>query len=373
MRALLQASKFAGNEWKSYSVEIATSAPLEDITTADRAYLAYRQSFVLRSQGREKDAQLVVEKILEALPPRNELRPLLNAIYGLLLSSLSWAYIAQAQFEKAVALCSSWTTGTSLYEMRADQRLLTARGIASKHLGRLDDAIRDLEAAFGAQEISRSRLYVLANLSDAYCENKQFVRAYDMLKLAAKKVGCYLSSTPLQDTYHRTLLLSLSEVCSCLTRYDESNAILLRLKNYFELGPCTARNDQQRHVRALLLLAQNQHRQATDLAAWLKTQELWRESISLTTQYQVLNTSGWDYAIMCLSLHHALQMVPREKEGDSWLKKANGIFLSRVNDHFWMRSLSTSWVPYMLRQGLGISEDLRSRIKICCGDVNRME
>jgi tetratricopeptide (TPR) repeat protein len=360
VRALLQASKFADNDWKSYSIEVARTASLEDITIGDRAYLAYRLSFILRHQGRPNEAGFIIKEILETSPPGSEPGPLLNAIYGLLLSSLSWTYVAQVRFEKAVAVSLSWTAGTSLYESRAEQKLTIVRGIANKHLGKLDNAIYDLNAVLDVSVATRARLYVLANLSDAYCENQQFQVAYDMLKSTAE-----MQLASVQDTYHRTLLISFSEVCSYLGRYDESNAILVRLKDHFELSPCTERNDQQRHIRTFVLLAQNKHRQASNLDDWIDTQRSWRKLIHLTTEYQVLLTSGWDYATMCLSLYHALKMALQEDEGEAWLHKANDIFLSGVEDHFWMRSLPINWVSNILRQNLGISDELRSRIMIC--------
>lgn len=364
MRALLQASKFANNEWKAYCIETARAARLEDIIIDDRAYLAYRQSFILRSQGQEEEAQHIIEEILEALPPCSEMGPRLNAIYGLLLSSRSWIYIAQAEFEKAVVAYSSWTGGESLYEMVAYRKLLTVRGIASKHLGQLDNAIQDLKVVFDAAEETRARLYVLANLCDAYCERGQLDIAHSMLirSMATEEMD-------LQDTYHRTILLSFAEVCSSLEKYGESNSILLRLKGQFEIGPCTAKNDQQRHIRALLLLAQNQHRQAIGPAAWRGTEDLWRDSISLVRKYQVFSTSGWDYATMCLSLHHALRMIPEREQTDEWLQRATDIFLRDGRDHFWMRSLSTRWVPHILKQDLGLSDHLRSRIMTCAHSV----
>jgi tetratricopeptide (TPR) repeat protein len=364
MRALLQASKFGDNKWKSRSIQIAKTARPEDITIDDQAYLAYRQSFVLRSEGQEKEARRVVEEALQVLSSCSELGPVLNAIYGLLLSSLSWTYIAQGQFEKAINVFSSWTAGATGCERRPEQKLVMIRGIASKHLGKLDDAIHDLEAVSGVS-ISRARLYVLANLGDAYCEKGQSEVAYKMLSSAAKVAGCNLPNTPLNDTYHRTLLLSLSEACSYLGRYDESNEILRRLKDHFEQKRCTAGNDKQKHVRVLILLAQNQHRHATDPAAWVDTRDMWYESIRLTTEYQILSTSGWDYAVMCLSLYHALKMAWEEEKNGTWLQKASNIFSSGVQDHFWMRTLPTYWVPYMLEQDLGISDALRSCIESC--------
>lgn len=364
MRALLQASKFADSQWKSYCVETARATQLEIISIDDQAYSAYRKSFVLRSQGQEEEAQRVVEEILKALPPCSRMQPRLNAIYGLLLSSKSWTYIAQLEFKKAIAVCSSWTNGISLYEMVAYRKLLTVRGVASRHMGRLDNAIQDLKAVFDAADKTRARLYVLANLCDTYCERGQSDVAHSMLSqsMSTQKMS-------FQDTYHRTMLLSFAEVCSSLGRYEESDGILLQLKDHFETGQCTERNDRQRHIRALLLLAQNQHCQALTPAAWYRTRDLWYDAISHTKKYQVISTSGWDYAIMCLSLHHASRTVSEIEYYDRWLQLATDIFLSGSEDHFWMRCLATKWVPYILKQDLGLSDHLHSRIRTCANLV----
>ena len=173
----------------------------------------------------------------------------------------------------------------------------------------------------------------------------------------------------LQDTYHRMTLLSFTEICFYLGRYDESNDILLRLQDHFRTGSSTAKTDQQRHIRAVLLLAQHQHRQAMGPTAWRGTRDLWRDSINLTRKYEVLSTSGSDYAIMCLSLHHVLRMIPQKEQSDGWLQRENNIFLLGSEDYVWMRNLSTNWVTYILRQDLRLSDRLRSRIMTCARSV----
>ncbi|KAF1922516.1 uncharacterized protein M421DRAFT_355426 [Didymella exigua CBS 183.55] len=369
VRALLQASKFADNCWKIRSIQVASIARPGDIPISDQAYLVYRHSFVLRCTGQPDRALFIIGKFLDTLPFSYTLSPLLNAIYGLLLSSLSWAYISQRKFTDAISVGSQWIPGVSLYETRAEQKIVTARAIAHRHLGRLDHAIRDPKSVLSASTISRAQLYTVASLSDVYCEKQQFRLAYDVLEANAKTSGLSLTNVdviPLQDTYYRTLLLSFSHVCSCLGMYVESDAVLLRLKEYFGPGPFATTNDQQRLVRTLVLLAQNQHRQATDLIQWHCAVDSWHNLIHIAIyEYQSVSKSGWDYALICLSLHHARRMAMKEKADDRWLRKASEIFLAPVEDHFWIPSMLSNWVSYILDQDFGLSAELRSRIMVC--------
>ncbi|CBX95214.1 predicted protein [Plenodomus lingam JN3] len=366
MRALLQASKFSDNEWKSQSIAIASKLVPEGININDRAYLAYRRSFVLRAKGDLNEAKSVIEEYWKSVNPGVPVDPLLHSIHGLLINSRSWIHIAETEFEEAITVCTRWeATNSSLYQMRVERKLATVTGIASKHIGRYDIAIESLRLGL-IDDTSRTRSYVLANLCDAYCENKAPQLAYDMLWEEVEGLRALTTANELEaleDTYHRSLLLSFSEVCCYLERYQESDDILWQLRRYFERGgACIARNDQQRHVRTLILLAQSYHRRAHDTTGWSYTLDLWHTLVRWVSRYEVLSTSGWDYAAICLSLHCAHQKIPGNETDIEWLQKASVILLSPKVDHFWMRSMPSFWLDYILQQNSSISSQLRASI-----------
>ncbi|KAF2844900.1 hypothetical protein T440DRAFT_473063 [Plenodomus tracheiphilus IPT5] len=364
LRALLQASKFSDNEWKSQSIAFATDAVPDGIDANDRAYLAYRRSFVLRAKGDLKQAKRVIVDYWRAISPSAPVDPLLHSIHGLLTTSRSWIHIAEMEFEEAIMVCTHWTaTNTSLYQMRVERKLATVRGIANKHIGRYQIAINNLRLGL-ADDTFRTRSYVLANLCDAYCENKTPLLAYDILTQEKKGILSVVTILEaLKDTYHRTLLLSFSEVCCVLEKHQESDEILWQLKHYYERdGVCIARNDQQRHIRTLLLLAQSSHRRAQDIMGWSSALQLWESLVHWVSKYEVLSTSGWDYAAICLSLHCANQNIPGKETDVDWLRKASVIFLSPKADHFWMRSMPTFWLSYILQQDSNICPSLHASI-----------
>lgn len=383
--ALLQASVYSDIGWKSDSVAIAQRISSNKPITADlRARLALRESFVLRSKSQFEKAESVIDTYFATHTHAADSQ--LQAIHGLLWHSKAWILIETRKFKEAISVTSQWLPFKTLksveevgklkilplYEFSVVLKVLSAQGIANKHLGNWACAIPELRAASGTDTESRVRLPILAHLCDAYCESKQPEVAQKQLEKTFKN----LEIDPLQhgisslhNRFIKPLLLSYVESLVQLGQDQGVDILLHRIRQYFSHRSNTTLNEQRLHTRALLLTAQRHHRRAIGYNQWLDTLNAWRELESAMEQYDVMFGSRWDYAIVCFSLYHTgknLKMmqpkIPRMLQPDgSLLDKGKAAF--EQLSHFWI--VQTHWVEYILSQDLGISTELSKQIRRC--------
>jgi hypothetical protein len=361
--ALLQASKFSTQLWKQQAIAIAETVGITDLPDHVRAYFAYRKSLILRTNRDSLGAEEAIYTYLSRRPVRVDSR--LNAIHGYLQHSLAWLAVEKGSFNRAYGFVADWQVmprdSKSYYEVRAMQRLITMKGIIKYHLRHFNAALMEFQAALGAYDTrSRVRQIVIAYMIDVSCELERFDHAQYLSTTELERIKLVPSKVTMKqfsDHYLREVLISSAELYVRRRDRKMANSLLQLLKKCFDATEIAVQVDQQRHVRVLILIAQDLHQDATTPEQWQAAHEAWVEVVAAAQKYHVLHINGWDYGLVCLSLHHAETMLGTT---GVWLDR--GVANFKVEDHFWRCGMQTHWLAYILENVHAIPHTTRARL-----------
>jgi hypothetical protein len=371
--ALLQASKFSDQQWKRRAITIVELIRPPSLARHICAYFAYRKSLVLRTNRDLHGAeQAITGYHTEFKQHDGVLDHRLNAIHGYLQHSLAWIAFETGHFQEVLYLSGGWkplcfnegSLQPSLYELRAYLKLCTMRGMAMFHVTRYYEASEEFMSALKTyDERSRARQSVLAYTIDAYCECKDLERArmlsnaeFERLELAPSTV----QKAHFNDHYLRDVLISTAELYIRLGEYEPAHELLLSAKEYFEGVQVTVQNNQQRHIRVLVLFAQSLHRCASNIKQWGEVLNAWRAVDEVAKKYSIVSLKGWDYALVCLSIYHAGAML--NIACCSWLEVGSENL--QADDHFWRYGMRSCWLEFLLEHVSDMPELVKTRI-IC--------
>lgn len=341
-QALLQASKFSDLHWKKRCITVLEDEGLEDVDAYTKAYFVVRKAFVLRSDGKWDESSDIIRGCLSAMGTALQGEGRLNALRGLLVSSLASNLWERERFHEAALEWNCWrplrfvSQDISLYETRVMVRILVSTGIANLHQGCFEDAKKSLESAQKQYDPrSRPLLDVIASLSDVFCELGQPSEALKVLESIIKTHDCS------SNKYLRNCYIAYAEASVCLGNSEEAEATLSALKEHYERDLILERHDRRRYIRTLVLLAQNVHRQAQCQTQWKETKRRWMTVITIAQTFDEL--SKWDFGMICFSMHHALLSLGESSE---WFER--GAAELREHGHFWMRGMTTYWQKFLM-------------------------
>lgn len=373
--ALLQASKLSTQQWKQDAISWVEYIGVGHLPTHVKAYFAYRKSLILRTNRRETDAEQAIRTYYAENPTQIDQR--LNAIHGYLKISLGWLAIEKGDFEKAVELTANWkalANHPSLYEVRVAVRLCTLRGIIMYHQRDYYAALTMFKSAIGLYDpISRARQIVIAKAMDTYCELEQYEKAHELSFAELKRSNVKpteLTRAHFEDHYLREVLISNAELKVRLKEQQQALDVLQPLMQCFDSQPVVLKVDQQRHIRVLILYAQNLHQNATTIPQWNAARDAWSQVVRTAETYTVLDLNGWDLGLVFISIHHTHQNL--SLEGDEELYK-RGIANLEGQDHFWMCGMQTHWLHYILEHVEDIPSTSRTKLSIQRSIVARHE
>lgn len=336
VQALLQASKFADLSWKKYCIQSIEEEGLENFDASLKASFVVRKSFVLRSDGKWDESSTLLYECMRTLKPVDKR---LNAIQGLLIYSLASNLWERERFIEAGAQLRVWEPTMfmplSLYEARAFVRILTGSALVNLHQGLFEEA-RDLlqRAREQYDPESRALLDVTASLADVFCELGQPSKALDLLRPMISSRAC------VSNRYTRNCYVSYAEASVCLQNHGLAESVLVDLKQHYEATPILDRHDRRRHIRVLVLLAQNLHRQADSDIKWQETGKRWEDVVACMQTFD--ESSSWDFGMVCFSMHHTL--IARG-EASKWYEQGAAEFKNQ--GHFWMRGMTTYWKEFL--------------------------
>jgi hypothetical protein len=103
--------------------------------------------------------------------------------------------------------------------------------------------------------------------------------------------------------------------------------------------------NQQRHLRTLILYAQNLHRWSAKTSQWAETLERWQAVADISEKYDVIATTGMDYAVIYLSISHVMHKLGQHDKSRNLFDLAVGRL--RVGGHFWRRGMGTYWFNFV--------------------------
>lgn len=336
LQALLQASKFADLRWKQYCIHSLEEEGIESLDAPLKASFVVRKSFVLRSDGKWDESSSLLRECMRTLKPVDRR---LNAIRGFLIYSLASNLWERENFIEAGTQLRIWEPTKfmplSLYETRAFVRILTGSALVNLHQGLFGEA-RDLlkRAREQYDPESRALLDVTASLADVFCELGQPSKALDLLGPIINSKVC------LSNRYTRNCYVSYAEASICLHDHGLAEGVLVELKQHYEANPILDRHDQRRHIRVLVLLAQNLHRQADSDTKWQETGQRWENVVACMQAFD--ESSSWDFGMVCFSMHHTLTA---RGETSKWYERGAAEFKRR--GHFWMRGMTTYWKEFL--------------------------
>lgn len=320
---------------------------LESLDPPSMASFVLRKSFVLRSDGKWDESSTLLRECLQTLTPFDRR---LNAIRGLLIYSLASNLWERENFIEAEKQLGLWNPMEfmlpSLYETRSFVRILTGSALVSLHQGHFTEA-RDLlqRAREQYDPDSRALLDVCATLADVFCELGEPSEALKLLEPIINKGAC------LGNRYTRNCSISYAEVSICLGRHELAESVLVALQQHYETCPTLDRHDRRRHIRILVMLAQNLHRQANSIQEWQETERRWEAVVRCLREFD--ESSSWDFGMVCFSIHHTLVAIGDSSE---WYERGAAEF--KKQGRFWMRGMTTYWKDFLIVRLPTISDAL---------------
>jgi len=370
--AVVESSKFFTLASKKTSLGFVQQVGLQNTDIETQWFFNLRLSYVLLASGDANGAAKVVDDFIEAnaetvatlkalqraavQQPRDRSLQInshrrLNAIYGRLLGALAMARLENSEFEDAISVLNSWQPfpgpDVSVFETRVQLKLLSFLGLVHTHMQEYDKAKLELLSALNALDRDHTTpiIYdVMSYFGDACLELGQPQEAIEHIEPAlqwTKATEC------LEDRHHRNLVVTYAEACILVRKYAEAERHLQALVCYFrekDLGV----SDQRKYVRALILLAQIAHYQALRCFEWADAMQRWTQVTAGMSNFVVLDSKGWDFGVVCLSMSHVAFELARKEEYTDWRLRAAKIFESE--GHFWIRGFGTYWFDFIVRK-----------------------
>lgn len=345
---LLGSSGFSDIAWKTQALRRVSDIGGQGLEDYAQARFVQRQSFVLRVTGNPAKSSKVIEDYFSNrnAPADN---PRLNAQHLLLKISLARSFYEREDFDSAIDILE-WQLPLETpptYLLSAMRKTMILKGMIEMNKGNYQLAQSRLEAAWqtnGSDSTSfdMSGSDVLSSLSDVYCE---LGRPEIALTLLQRTIRITQVHSRLHLREYRNLLVSFAEASVCAARYEQAETILCQLKRYFDKTPSNDTMNQQRHLRTLILYAQNRHHQSTDYPQWAETLKRWDAVVALSQKYAIMADTGMDYAVIRLSMCHVARELEQHEQSDEHFRVAAGIL--KAGGHFWRRGLGTYWLEFL--------------------------
>lgn len=348
---LLAASRFSDVQWKAEAISRTKKLLEQDNDSYLNAWLAYRESSILRMSGMPQKSESALQGFLHhlAMPSQedSELTPRFNAQRGDLIISFSENLVRQGKLPAAKAELIEWRPlgkdQSTLERITSRARDITL-GKVLRFQGHFREALVLLEGILQDSllddyfEGTGWYRVLLSEVADLYCELDQSTDAERLLL-------CEL--TPMRErgtqdiATGRRLQMSLAETYLQRNMYAEAESLLMDLQRAFSSSGGPDYTAQVNIFRIWVSLARASHTQSR----WEEALSRWRHALS-ALDYLKLG-GGLNAGLVRCSIAYALMMTGHEGESARMLQvaKSNMVSEPRV---YWIPLFNSQWHDFIV-------------------------
>lgn len=346
---LIAASRFSNANWKAEAISRARKLLEDKNDLYLHAWLAYRESSILRMSGKHEESETALQLFLRRVSSDKDekLTPRLNSHRGDLIISYSENLIRQGKFPEAKAELTEWTPLRAEHStleritLRARDitlgKVLRFQGLFREALDLLESVMRDslLDDFFEGSGWYRA---LVSGIAELYCEVNQ---PSDAERLLLRELEPMRERKTQDISTGRRLQLSLAEVYLLQHRYTEAESLLHALQRAFSCSGAPDYTTQVNSFRVWISLARISHLQLH----WEEALPRWKNALVVLEQIGL--GGGFNAGIVRCSMAHILMMTGREVEGTEILQVAKGNIASESRV-FWIAMFNSQWCDFIL-------------------------
>jgi tetratricopeptide (TPR) repeat protein len=349
---LLAASRFSNANWKVEAIDRTKKLLENDEDLYLNAWLAYRESSVMRMSGKRKESDSALYKFLrDAAAPRDgelELSRRYNAQRGELIISFAENLIREGKLDEAKAELTEWSpihkVPSPLEKITSRARditlgkILRFQGLFKEALTQLDAIRQDclLDDYFEGTGWYR---VLLSEVADLRCEVSQPAEAE---KLLVNELAPMKEKGTQDIATGRRLRMSLAETYLQRKMFAQAEDLLLELQRAFLASGEPDYNAQFNNFRIWISLARTAHRQFD----WEPALSRWRHALSALERLNM--NRGFNAGLVRCSIAHVLFETGHETESLHLLHEARQNMASEAQV-YWIPMFNSQWHEYITK------------------------
>ncbi|RAK99392.1 LipA and NB-ARC domain protein [Aspergillus ibericus CBS 121593] len=346
---LIAASRFSNANWKVEAISRAKNLLEDGNDLYLHAWLAYRESSILRMSGKHEESETALQQFLRrvSFEEDEKLTPRLNSHRGDLIISYSENLIRQGKLPEAKAELTEWTPLHADYST-LERITLRARDITLGKVLRFQGLFREaldllegvLQGSLLDDFFEGSGWYraLVSGVAELHCELNQ---PSDAESLLLRELEPMREKRTQDISTGQRLQLSLAEVYLLQHRYAEAESILFALQRAFSISGAPDYTAQVNSFRVWVSLARISHLQSH----WEEALPRWKSALVVLEQIGL--GGGFNAGIVRCSIAHILLMTGREVEGTETLQAAK-VNLASEPRVFWIAVFNSQWCDFIL-------------------------
>ncbi|TPX20904.1 hypothetical protein DIZ76_016801 [Coccidioides immitis] len=359
---LLAASRFSNAKWKVEAITRTKKLLEGDDDPFLNAWLAYRESSVMRMSGMSEESDRALHSFLRdiAMPlaEDSKLTQRFNAQRGDLIISFSENLIYQGKLAEAKAELIEWKSlGTEIstlekITLRACNitlgKILRLQGEFKEALEQLDSVLQN---SFFDDFFEGTGWYrvLLSEVADLRCELGQHVEAE---KLLVQELAPMREKGTQYIATGRRLQMSLAETYLQRNMYAEAETLLYDLKRVYLSSEEPDFNVKFNKFRVWASLARVSHRQSH----WEDALTRWKHALSALESLKM--DKGFNAGLVQASIAHTLMETGHEMDGAHMLQKAKANMASESRV-FWIPLFNSRWHDFIIDGLKGFKVDYK--------------
>ncbi|EAS28259.3 uncharacterized protein CIMG_09463 [Coccidioides immitis RS] len=362
---LLAASRFSNAKWKVEAISRAKKLLEGDDDPFLNAWLAYRESSVMRMSGMTEESERVLHTFLRVkatpLAEKSELTQRFNAKRGDLIISLSENLVRQGKLAEAKAELIEWeqlsTEISTLEKLTSRARNMTL-GKILRLQGKFKEALEQLDSVLQSGSLDDyfkgTGWYrvLLSEVAGLHCELGQPVEAE---KLLLQELASMREKGTQNIATGRRLQMSLAETFLQRNMYAEAETLLYDLRRAFLSPDNLDYNAKFNGFRVWVSLARVSHKQSH----WEDALTRWKHALSALEGLKLDET--FNAGLVQSSLTHLMMVTGHETEATHMLQRARSNMKSEPR-LFWVPLFNSQWHDFIIESLQGL--------KVDCGGAN---
>lgn len=350
---LLAASRFSDAPWKGEAICRTKQLLGQDNEPYMNAWLAYRESAVMRMSGMLKNSESTLHGFLHhlALPSKEDpqMTPRYNAQRGELVISFSENLVRQGRLSEAKAELIEWSplskdcSTLETIVLRARDiilgKVLRFQGRFSEALALLDGVVQSCHLDDFFEGTGWYRV-LLSEVADLYCE---LDRPSDAESLLLQELTPMIERGTQDIATGRRLRMSLAETYLQRKMYAEAESLLVDLRQASLLSGAPDYTAKINIFRIWVSLARVLHGQSR----WQEALSSWRQALSALDSIKL--SWGLNAGLVRCSIAHALMMMGHEEDSARASQEANANMASESRV-YWIPLFNSRWHDFILEK-----------------------
>ncbi|GFF73987.1 hypothetical protein IFM60648_04080 [Aspergillus lentulus] len=349
---LLAASRFSNAKWKVEAIDRTKKLLEGDNDRFLNAWLAFRESSVMRMSGKLRESESALYKFLhDAATPKEkelELSRRYNAQRGELVISFAENLIREGKLVEAKAELTEWSpldiAPSSLEKITSRARDITLgktlrlQGLFHEALAQLNGVLQDclLDEYFEGTGWYR---VLLSEVADLRCELGQPLEAE---KLLIQELTPMREKGTQDIATGRRLRMSLAETYLERNMFAQAEELLLELHRAFSSSDEPDYNAQFNIFRLWISLARISHKQSE----WEQAILRWRNALSALGRLG--QDKSFNAGLVRCSVAHTLLMMGCETDSKHILQEARTNMASEARV-YWIPLFNSHWHDYITK------------------------